>query len=72
MFALLDVLTFLSWIADLVAWGGSKASRTARKEAKAMGKSPPPRSRAHVALIVFTLSSLVLTTLLMLKWLDKI
>ena len=72
LLAILDVITALSWIADVIAWISSKPSRTARKEAKALGEAPPPRSRAHVAFIVLTISSVTLTALLSLKWLGKI
>jgi len=72
LLTVLDVLTYVSWIADLWTWITSEPSRSARKQAKVNGESPPPRSRAHRAFIVITVSSLVLTTLLILKWLDKI
>lgn len=72
LLTLLDAITVLSWIADFIAWLGSKPSRTARKEAKALGGAPPPRSHAHVAFVVLTISSVVLTALLVLKWLGRI
>jgi hypothetical protein len=72
IYVIVEFLTALSWIADIVAWIKSKGSRAARKEARAEGAPPPPRSGSHIALIVFTLSSIVLTTLLVLKWLGKI
>lgn len=72
LLGILDLLTALSWIADFFAWIGSKTSRAARKEAIANGQSPPPRSHTHVAFVVLTISSLMLTALLALKWLQKI
>jgi hypothetical protein len=72
LITILDVLTALAWMADFIAWIGSKSSRAARKQAKASGQSPPPRSHAHTAFVVLTLSALILTALLVLKWLNKI
>jgi len=72
LYAVLEIIAAFSWIADLFAWLNSRGSRTARKEAKASGEALPPRSGSHIAYIVLTVSSLILTTLLVLKWLDKI
>ena len=72
LYAVLEVIAALSWVADIFVWVKSKGSRAARKEAKASGEALPPRSGSHIAYIVLTISSLTLTALLVSKWLGKI
>lgn len=64
---LLDILNFASWIADFIAWIRSKPSRIERKDAKRRGLPIPPRSGSHIAFIILTVSSVILTVLLILK-----
>lgn len=67
IFGILDVLSFVAWVADFIAWIRSKPSRVARKEAKREGRPVPRRSRSHVAFVVLTACSILLTVLLILK-----
>jgi hypothetical protein len=67
IFGLLDILSIASWVADFFAWMKSKPSRAERRKATNEGKPIPPRSRSHVAFLVLTVCSVILTVLLVLK-----